>query len=142
MWATPQALTKFGDWFIQQIKTNPMIEQQIKAVEVDTRHGTKYAFGIMHPIHEQDFYCHNGGAPGISSNLHIFPTTKTSEVVFINNDNNEKDLATRVAIQISNKVIMPNRIYYTDPKFCENSDKLFQQVAQEAGLVATVKLKP
>lgn len=136
MWATPEALAKFGDWFVQQLSINPEIEQQIKSVEVDTHYGTKYAFGVMHPTHEQDFYCHNGGAPGISSNLHIFPSSKTSEVVFVNNDNTDGDLATRVAIQIATKVIMPDRIYYADPKFSNNTDKLFQSAAQEAGLVS------
>ncbi|MCW5584378.1 MAG: beta-lactamase family protein, partial [Gammaproteobacteria bacterium] len=56
MWATPEALSKFGDWLIQQLNTDQDIEKQIKATEVDTRHGTKYAFGMMHPIPDNDIY--------------------------------------------------------------------------------------
>lgn len=118
--------------------SNLNLKQQLMNTRAQMFRGEEmyYSFGVMTSknIHGQDYYHHNGGAPGISSYLQICPAAETTEIIFINNDSNNARLAERVASKVETNVISATNIYYADKKFSENSNELFKLVAKDAGV--------
>ncbi|STX29794.1 beta-lactamase [Legionella beliardensis] len=141
MWATPAELDKFAYLVMRRIQESPEYESLLENLKVRMYSGEEiyYSAGIMMGKNSmgENFYYHNGGARGISSHLRIDPSTQMTETVFINNDSDDKDLASGLVAATVESYVMDakaNHVYYADPKFSDNPEQLFQQVAQEAGV--------
>ena len=141
MWATPAELNKFANWVMRRTQEEPTFRPQLEDLKVRIYAGEEfyYSAGIMMGKDSagQDFYCHNGGAPGISSYLRIDPSTQMTETIFINNDSDDIHLADGLVASTLESYVMDakaKRVYYADPKFSDNPEELFQQIAQEAGV--------
>lgn len=142
MWAVPEELTKFANWLIGRIQNEPTFKSELDRLKVRmfANEELYYSAGIMmgKDSLDQDFYYHNGGAPGISSYLRLDPSTQMTETVFINNDSNNKELANGLVASTLESYVMnaqSNNVYYADPKLSTNPEVLFDQVAQQAGVI-------
>lgn len=88
MWASTEDLAKFSQWVTAQCHDDPDFQPMLESIKLEgapAPDGSKYAFGIVQrPVAGQMAYCHNGAAPGISSDLTIYPKDKSAIVVFLN----------------------------------------------------------
>lgn len=141
MWATPAELNKFAHWVMKRTQEEPIFKPLLENLKVRMFSGEEfyYSAGVMigKDSTGENFYFHNGGAPGISSYLRIDPSTQMTESVFINNDSDDRHLADGLVASTIESYVMEakaNHVYYADPKFSDNPEELFQKVAQEAGV--------
>ncbi|MBA2709872.1 MAG: beta-lactamase family protein [Tatlockia sp.] len=142
MWATPAELNKFAHWVMKRSQEDAGFNPLLEKLKVRMFSGEElyYSAGIMMGKNStgENVYYHNGGASGISSYLRIDPSTQMTEIIFINNDSvDDRSLAEGLGASTLASYVMDakaNHVYYADPKFSDNPEELFQQVAQEAGV--------
>lgn len=131
VWATAEDLVKFANWVIEQHKGDPKFQPLLQSLK---ELGSGYAFGVIQrEIDGEAVYCHGGGAPGISSDLRIYPADNAAIVVLSNNNPRAATLGERLE---SNVLKAPNVTYIS------KTDELPQQLLHEEVAGFSSRLRP